>query len=461
MKLKRLGSIFLAAAMMTAALTGCGGGSSKDSNGGDSASGGKSTVTLWATGSDNVRSIFEKLTEDFNTNSEYKDQYQVELQFMLSGTGAQGLADMVAAAGKAGQTNTDYDIVDWSGDDLAKIMSKIGEESFVKLDKSKIPNAASVEAKSAVAQDYAQPYRGTTVILAYDSEKVPTPPKTMDELVEWMKANPGRFAYNAPGTGGAGDSFARTSVYNFLPEEAITSGDEKWVGEWDKGFEFLKSIHPYMYKSGGSIVYPNKNQGTLDLLNQGEIDMCPNWADMVLSQRAQGAIKDTIKITQIDPSLTGSLQTLTIPTFGSNEEGAYAFMNYMLSEQAQQIMVNDMAAIPLIDTSKMDMTGYEDLQGLDVSNFRILSIGALGTYFLRKKKFVYTLPPVIANIIIVPLVLRYGYGFTTVYKGVDISLLFNAVTVGIGEIISICVLGSLLKGILSKYRNVIFKQDEA
>ena len=329
MKLKRLGSIFLAAAMMTAALTGCGGGSSKDSSGGDSASGGKSTVTLWATGSDNVRSIFEKLTEDFNTNSEYKDQYQVELQFMLSGTGAQGLADMVAAAGKAGQTNTDYDIVDWSGDDLAKIMSKIGEESFVKLDKSKIPNAASVEAKSAVAQDYAQPYRGTTVILAYDSEKVPTPPKTMDELVEWMKANPGRFAYNAPGTGGAGDSFARTSVYNFLPEEAITSGDEKWVGEWDKGFEFLKSIHPYMYKSGGSIVYPNKNQGTLDLLNQGEIDMCPNWADMVLSQRAQGAIKDTIKITQIDPSLTGSLQTLTIPTFGSNEEGAYAFMNYM------------------------------------------------------------------------------------------------------------------------------------
>lgn len=269
MKLKRLGSIFLAAAMMTAALTGCGGGDSKAEGGDSKAEGGKSTVTLWATGSDNVRSIFEKLTEDFNTNSEYKDQYQVELQFMLSGTGAQGLADMVAAAGKAGQTNTDYDIVDWSGDDLAKIMSKIGEESFVKLDKSKIPNAASVEAKSAVAQDYAQPYRGTTVILAYDSEKVPTPPKTMDELVEWMKANPGRFAYNAPGTGGAGDSFARTSVYNFLPEEAITSGDEKWVGEWDKGFEFLKSIHPYMYKSGGSIVYPNKNQGTLDPAQPG------------------------------------------------------------------------------------------------------------------------------------------------------------------------------------------------
>ena len=203
----------------------------------------------------------------------------------------------------------------------------------------------------------------------------------MDELVEWMKANPGRFAYNTPGTGGAGDSFVRTAVYNFLPEEAITSDDPKWEEQWDEGFEFLASIHPYMYKSGGSIVYPNKNQGTLDLLNQGEIDMCINWADMVLSQRAQGAIKDTIKITQIEPALTGSLQTLAIPTFGSNEDGAYAFMDYMLSPEAQQIMVEQMAAIPLIDTEGMDMTGYEDLQDLDVSNFRIMSIGDLATDF--------------------------------------------------------------------------------
>ena len=203
----------------------------------------------------------------------------------------------------------------------------------------------------------------------------------MDELVEWMKENPGRFAYNAPGTGGAGDSFARSSVYNFMPEEAITSDDPKWEDQWDEGFDFLKEIHQYMYSSGGSIVYPNKNQGTLDLLNQGEIDMCPNWADMVLSQRADGTLKDTIKITQIDPSFTGSLQSLAIPTFGSNEDGAYAFIDYMLSTEAQELMVKEMAAIPLVDTGDMDMTGYEDLMDLDVSSFRIMSIGDLGTDF--------------------------------------------------------------------------------
>ena len=379
MKMKRFGAALLAGAMMMTGLAGCG--SSGSSDNGSAASTSKNKVSLWATGSDNVREVYEALIEDFNKNSEYAGKYEVELNFMLNGTGTQTLTDMLAAASKAGQTDTDYDLVDLGGDDLSKVVSQIGEEAFVKLDDSKIPNAEGIEAESSVAADYVQPYRGTTVVLAYDSEKVANPPKTWDELVDWMKANPGRFAYNTPGTGGAGDSFARTSVYNFMDEEAITSDDAKWEENWDDGFKYLADLHQYMYTSVGSIVYPNKNQGTLDLLNQGEIDMCPNWADMVLSQRAEGTLKDTIKITQLDPALTGSFQSLAIPTFGSNEEGAYAFINYMLSESAQEILVKQMAAIPLIDTSKIDMTGFEDVENLDVSSFRIMSIGDLSTDF--------------------------------------------------------------------------------
>src|SRR5699024_9133578 len=122
-------------------------------------------------------------------------------------------------------------------------------------------------------------------------------PTTMDELVEWIKAHPGRFAYNTPGTGGAGDSFVRTAIYNFIDDpSALMSDDQKWEEQWDEGFAFLKDLHPYMYKSGDTVVYPNKNQGTLDLLTQGEIDMCPNWADMVLSQRKAGTVPENIKI---------------------------------------------------------------------------------------------------------------------------------------------------------------------
>ena len=87
-------------------------------------------------------------------------------------------------------------------------------------------------------------------------------------------------------------------------------------------------------------------------------------------------------------------------------------------------------------------------------------IGAFGTYALRKHKFACTWPPVIANMVIVPWILRYGYGFKTVYNGIDWSIPFNVVTVGIGEIISVCILGSLLLKVLNKYRNVIFRGNE-
>jgi len=84
-------------------------------------------------------------------------------------------------------------------------------------------------------------------------------------------------------------------------------------------------------------------------------------------------------------------------------------------------------------------------------------IGAIGTYLLRKHPVLMTLPPVIANAVIVPLVLRYGYGITWELDGIDWSIPYFALTVGIGEIISVCGLGSALLKALLPYKSIIFK----
>lgn len=381
MNTKRLFAILTASALLVGTLAGCGG--SKDAS--TSESGGETgtvkDVQVWATGSDNVRQTFEKLVDDFNANSEYAGTYEAKLNFILSGTGGGTLADQLVAAYKAGQTDTEFDVVDLGDDDLTKILSLTDENILDELDMSKIPNAEGVTAEPVAAKGKIQPYRGTTVILAYNSETVPEDevPTTMDELVEWIKAHPGRFAYNIPGTGGAGDSFVRTSIYNFIDDDsALMSSDPKWMEQWDEGFAFLKELHPYMYKSGSSVVYPNKNQGTLDLLTQGEIDMCPNWADMVLSQRKAGTVPEKIKITTIEPSFTGSVQGIAVPSYSGNKEGGFAFIDYLLSPEAQTILVQDMAAIPLV-TEGVDLTGAEELMSMDVSNFRTQALGDLVT----------------------------------------------------------------------------------
>lgn len=78
-------------------------------------------------------------------------------------------------------------------------------------------------------------------------------------------------------------------------------------------------------------------------------------------------------------------------------------------------------------------------------------IGAVGSYTLRKNKWAVCLPPIMANTIIIPWVLRYAYGSPDMIP-------FAMVTVGIGEILAIGVLGNLLMVALERYKNVIFRR---
>lgn len=78
-------------------------------------------------------------------------------------------------------------------------------------------------------------------------------------------------------------------------------------------------------------------------------------------------------------------------------------------------------------------------------------IGAFFTYQLRNKsRFLAPLPPIIANTVIVPFVLRYGYG-------VALPIPFMMLTVGVGEVVGCGVLGLVLYTALNRYKNVIFK----
>ena len=58
-------------------------------------------------------------------------------------------------------------------------------------------------------------------------------------------------------------------------------------------------------------------------------------------------------------------------------------------------------------------------------------------------------PPILSNTIIIPWVLRYAYGS-------EDMILFVMVTVGIGEVLAIGVLGNGLRAVLEHYRYILF-----
>ncbi len=73
-------------------------------------------------------------------------------------------------------------------------------------------------------------------------------------------------------------------------------------------------------------------------------------------------------------------------------------------------------------------------------------LGALGTYCFGKKKYLTPIFPILSNTIIIPLVLKSVYGLNDAFW-------YLCLTVGIGEIISCGILGTVLYSYIEK-RNI-------
>lgn len=77
-------------------------------------------------------------------------------------------------------------------------------------------------------------------------------------------------------------------------------------------------------------------------------------------------------------------------------------------------------------------------------------IGALGAYFLRRRKWLVPLPTVLANVLIIPFVLRFAYG-------AEGTIPYFMLTVGAGEVISAYICGMLLYAALVRQKAQLFK----
>jgi uncharacterized membrane protein len=77
-------------------------------------------------------------------------------------------------------------------------------------------------------------------------------------------------------------------------------------------------------------------------------------------------------------------------------------------------------------------------------------LGAIGTYLLRKWKWIAPIPPIIANALIVPPVIIAVYGTELPYILVLLGVL-------VGEVVCCGILGYALFGILKKYEKHLFK----
>ena len=218
------------------------------------------------------------------------------------------------------------------------------------------------------------PYRASVVLLAYNSTKVPSPPKTLDELLSWIESNPGKFTYNVPSGGGSGYAFVQTVVDKYLSKrdrKALVEGINKPLqSKWAPGLEKLRALNKFTYGQNGT--YPPNNSETLRYLSTGLVDMGTVWSDMFASALATGTMPANIKVVQIaNPPFTGGAAYLGIPRTSKNYRAARLLADWLLSPDAQNLIVSGtLNGMPVIPTSMLNQKIQDSFKGVDLTSLR-------------------------------------------------------------------------------------------
>jgi putative spermidine/putrescine transport system substrate-binding protein len=323
------------------------------------------TIVVYASGDVNVQSLWQNnIIPHFE-----KANKGIYVKFIFSehGTDDGTTLARIGAAVK-GRHWPGIDLVDGG---LVTTMAAAGLDQPV--GKATAPNLKKVNADLLVpVKGAAIPYRGSSVVLAYNSDKVKSPPKTLSALLDWIRANPGKFTYNSPNSGGSGYSFAETVVDSLLTPAILKQMDQGYdpplQSNWKPGLDLLHSLNKYMYGNG---VYPNGNAAVLQLLGQGQISVAPVWSDQSLTALKTGQLGPNIKLTQIsNPSFTGGAAYLAVPKTAKHKKVLYKFVNYILSPAAQQMIVDVMAGFPAIDIKYMSDSIKQKFQDVSANTLR-------------------------------------------------------------------------------------------
>ena len=282
--------------------------------------------------------------------------------------GAQAIASRaLAALGTSTDPQADF----FEGYDARLPAGALDKGLWVDFSKENLSNYSKINPLAFKIDNVRQnlPYRGSQVLLAYDTTKLSPDkaPKTWPDLIAWIKANPGQFIYNRPDKGGSGGNFVRRAIYAVSGNDpsAFTvdnytqaKGDEILAKAW----EVLKDLAPSLMDQGA---YTSGNTQSIQLLSQSAVTIIPAWSDQALQAISQGVLPETTGLLQLtDLVFPGGFASITIPTNAANKAVALKLANFILTEEVQSNVITKLGGFPGVswDYVSADLRNkYKDL----------------------------------------------------------------------------------------------------
>ncbi|MGP6086482.1 ABC transporter substrate-binding protein [Antarctobacter jejuensis] len=211
---------------------------------------------------------------------------------------------------------------------------------------------------------YESPWAMAQVVFIYDSETLPEPPKSAEALLEWIKANPGRFTYPQP-PDFLGTTFLKQMLIELVddPEALQHPVGDDYVEVTAPLWQWLDTATPSLWRSGKA--YPQSGPRQLQLINDGEVDLAISFSPGEASAAiANDQLPESVRTFVLDGGTLGNASFVTIPYNANAKAGAMVVANFLLSPEAQlraqtpDILgygtVLDLDALPKADRAAFD-----------------------------------------------------------------------------------------------------------
>ncbi|MDT0683211.1 ABC transporter substrate-binding protein [Roseicyclus sp. F158] len=208
-----------------------------------------------------------------------------------------------------------------------------------------LPNWSLLGAEDnlALTEDFTVPTEGleapwsmAQVVFYHDSARVPEPPKTVRDLLEWTRANEGRFTYPQP-PNFLGTTFLKQALLGLVEDTAplyapVSEADYETVTAplWD----WLGELTPTLWRSGAA--YPQSGPAQRQLMADGEIDIAISFSPAEASAAiAKFELPESVRTYVLDGGTIGNANFLAIPYNATAKEGAMVVANFLMSPEAQ------------------------------------------------------------------------------------------------------------------------------
>ena len=207
-----------------------------------------------------------------------------------------------------------------------------------------LPNWALVDVDGKTVQTdftvpvegYESPWAMAQVVFIYDTADVPEPLPSMGAILEYAKANPGRFTYPQP-PDFLGTTFLKQALVDLSDDvspllEPVS--DETYETVTAPLWSYLEELTPNLWRQGRA--YPQTGPAQLQLIADGEVDLAISFSPgEATAAIANNQLPPTVRTFVLDKGTIGNASFVAVPYNSGSKEGAMVVANFLMSPEAQ------------------------------------------------------------------------------------------------------------------------------